>query len=431
MINEPDELRYDTMRCNKSDNYPICNELLFSDSDITKNIYNKMLGVVLRQGDEIIDSQWAIFKRIIAGANADFEAIEYLRMAKQFDENDLQKFIELCSETPLKYRFILDSMVLSSLSQNPDNQYKLIIAFCEVFKIEKNEVKFLSSMAKAIVEMDLLLYVDASYCKPFEIEDKVFYGYFLILQSYLKNEKNITILQGFDFIKDPVNVFEESQKADKLAIINIDLSPITTSTMPFSIKNKTMLLLSGCTMKGSREPVSIEGCQNVKLLNMTIADFQNRTLCIEKVDTMLIKNCLFENCNYTFHFDLFSYRGSFEDYAGGVIYSKEKHNGVVIIDDCRFISCGTDILGFPKISPCISNIKCDVRNSVFLNCYSRIHPEFEQGKFEQHYKEILKILEKRDIRLKKPFMFSEDSKECNCTIVNSPMFNNYSDTNMG
>ena len=104
LFTEPNEL-YETMQRNKPDNYPISNDLLFCSGEGSKTAYIKMLGVVLRQNEEINEAQQAIFKRIIAGANSDFEAIEYLRMAKPFDENDLQIFIECLLHDKTFYAF--------------------------------------------------------------------------------------------------------------------------------------------------------------------------------------------------------------------------------------------------------------------------------------------------------------------------------------
>ena len=404
MINETNKWLYDTMQRDKPKNYSINNELLANSLDVTKTLYLKMLGVVLQQNNEINEPQQIFYKRIIAGANVNLEAVEYLRMSQQCDETDIQTFIEVCNDAFLKYRFILDSMILCCLNVNRSEQYKLIVAFCEMLKIEKKEIEFLASMAKAIVEINLLLYAEACCQRPANIADKVFYDYFLILQSYLKDEENITVIQGFDFLNEPCEVFEASRVADNLALINIDLSPITASEVSFSLRDKTKLIFSGCVINGNNHPLYIERCQNVKILNSRITNFNKRTLCIESIDTMLIKNSCFNNCKNTFDWPA---RLSGDSYVGGVIYSKEKHNGVVVIDGCQFVSCGTWNSKNARANPCISNIDCDVRNSDFMNCYCHT----------RNYGDI-----------QNSYMFTDNSKESNCKAINSPKFKNYPNT---
>lgn len=405
LINETNKWLYDTMQRDKSKNYPIDNELLANSLDVTKTLYLKMLGVILQQNNEINEPQQIFYKRIIAGANVNLEAVEYLRMAQQCDETDIQTFIEVCNDAFLKYRFILDSMLLCCLNVNRSEQYKLIVAFCEILKIEKKEVEFLASMAKAIVEINLLLYAEACCQRPTNIADRVFYDYFLILQSYLKDKENITIIQGFDFLNEPCEVFEASRGADNLVLINIDLSPITSSESSFSLTDKTKLLFSGCVITGNKHPLNIERCHNVKIINCRISNFNNRTICIEAIDNMLIKNCFFNNCHNTFS-QPNSLGGNY--YAGGVIYSKGKYNnGIIVIDGCRFVSCGTWNNKNATASPCISNVKCEVINSVFENCYchTRNYGNTQYGQ-----------------------LFTDDSKEIDCKFFNSPKFKNYPNT---
>lgn len=171
LLDERNRALCETLQSDRFADYQVSNEFLTNSTDIIKDTYLKMLGVVLRQGDEINEYQKALFKGIIAGANVDYAFIDYLRRAKQFDETDIKVFVEVCNSRPLQCRFVLDSLILSSLSRNHKEQFELISVFCKILKIENDVVFFLASMAKAIVEMNLILYINTCYKKPDNIID--------------------------------------------------------------------------------------------------------------------------------------------------------------------------------------------------------------------------------------------------------------------
>ena len=357
-------MQFDTLKLN-----PIKNELLANSTDIIKNTYLKMLAVVLRQGNEVNEKQDTIFREIVAGAYVEYEAIDYLRMAKQLNESDISKFEELCSNTVLKYRFVLDSFVLSSLCGDSQEQCELIVEICDTVNIDKNEIGFLSLMAKAIVTMELTLYANAVYQKPTNIIDKVYYGYYLILQSYFKEIKGIEIIQGFDFIERPISVVTaDARSIGGLAYINMDLTSIVRNES-LCFYNKTYLLISGCVFMGSEYPIKIENCKDVKIINSKFMYFKKRALQIETINNVLVDNSEFTSCFIEFVLRGRSTVSSPKTFAGGVVYSEKKDIGVMVMNNCHFDSCGTKNQKGAIAAPCITNIDCEVRNSTFKNCF--------------------------------------------------------------
>ena len=400
MLNERNRALCETLQSDRFADYQVSNEFLTNSTDIIKDTYLKMLGVVLRQGDEINEYQKALFKGIIAGANVDYAFIDYLRRAKQFDETDIKVFVEVCNSLPaLQYRFVLDSLILSSLSMNHKEQFELISVFCEILKIENDVVFFLASMAKAIVEMNLILYINTCYKKPDNIIDQVYYGYSVILKLYFKNVEKMTILQGFDFSKEPISIAEDEGNNGILTIIKMDFSSIIRNQC-FKLSNIKNILICNCEIEGGEYPISIEKCENVKFLNTKFMNFKKRALLFESVGAMYFNNCIFSLC-----YNSFIRRNSFgaSDCIGGVMYSSENNNGLIVMDDCQFISCGTINSKGAIAAPCISNINCKVQNSIFENCFCQNNNKF-QYKNER-------------------YMFTENSTQINCKLSNSPMFN--------
>ena len=66
---------------NKAKNYPIYNNVLNMETDYIKNSYFKMLAVILQQGQEIYDSQRALFERQVEGVECDYQVTDYFRQA--------------------------------------------------------------------------------------------------------------------------------------------------------------------------------------------------------------------------------------------------------------------------------------------------------------------------------------------------------------
>ncbi len=435
LINLSNELSYETMTDTIDIlEYPINNELLANSTEVVKNTYLKLLGVVLWQAEEVNEYQQAMFKGIIAGANVDYEAVDFLRKARQFDENDIKTFVEVCCEKALQFRFVLDSIILSCLSKDYKKQFKLIIEFCKILKVKDNEVEFLSSMAKAIVKLDLLLY--ANICceknKPSTITDKVFYGYYLILQSYVMETENTTVIQGFDFNTEPVEVDKKCKKKGSLALINIDLSPLLVKR--YMLTDKDCIILSGCEVKNVECPLTIKNTKSILIINSKFINLNHKALVFESVGDVQIKNVEFNNC-----FSILSERAIIDGFAkltisraisetlrtkirdvdiftSGVVLSEGNNIESMILDNCYFVSCGilfTDSSygcnGFLSLCrayrvefrPLITNITCNLRNCVFEDCFFG-SKGWNSGEMR---------------------MFSKESEQFNCEFKNSPNFN--------
>lgn len=77
---------------NKAKNYPIYNSVLNMETDYIKNLYFKMLAVILQQGQEISDSQRALFERQVAGVECDYQVTDYFRQALEIE---IEEYVDL------------------------------------------------------------------------------------------------------------------------------------------------------------------------------------------------------------------------------------------------------------------------------------------------------------------------------------------------
>lgn len=169
----------DYLNNNVAERYPIKNDDLANSTDYIKNGYLKMLAVVLQQAEDISASQINVFRRIIEGAETDKTAEDFLRMALEIEVEDYIEFTNECKELSLKYRWVLDILILTYVRKQDIKQVTLVAQFCESLEISKNELKYIATMAGAIISMNEADCVTAYEIKEESIPDNVFSDYWI------------------------------------------------------------------------------------------------------------------------------------------------------------------------------------------------------------------------------------------------------------
>lgn len=354
---------------NKAENYPIKNDSLRDSTDFIKNGYLKMLAVILQQAGEITDGQLTIYKRIWAGAQSELAAEEFLRMALSVEIEDFVNFTGECKEIDLKYNFVLDAIILIGVEEKKEEQIRLVVGFCEALGIAKEEIRYLATMAKAILEMNDSAYIDAYEVKVDSIPDMVFQGYmYLITKSCICGNDNLTIFQPSCAEDVNLQMLEKLREVDtpniKLVNLEIDLDEYFMCFV-----EKASVILESCVIRGgSRQPIIFGNCKKVEIRNTEFIDFKSRTLELESVDSMWIVGCVFRNCLY--HYNHYSYSDDWKE-LGGVIYSERpEENGRINIEKTTFENCGGKNESSKNSATFISNVSCIVNGSSFTNCWN-------------------------------------------------------------
>ena len=385
----------------KAKRYPINNKILWESTDFIRNGYLKMLAVIMQQADEITEAQMCIFKRIVTGSGTEENYNQYLRMALDIEIEDFLKFTDELKRIALKYRFILDAVILVGVEKKNDEQIALVAEFCEVLGIERNNVWYITAMARAILEMNLSKYVDAYEIKTDTVPDYIFNDYmYLISKSCICCNDHLTIFQPTCDKDVTVEVLEKIKTLNtprvKLINVTVDLSEY-----PLLFSDREEVIIESCHFtKGLKYSVSFKNCKNVRFSNTTFDYFKYRAINVENVRNLTIQGSYFYDCR--FHYEECS--GDWKLF-GGVIYSDKPFEiGEVNIQDSVFKTCG----GVNKVcfyrTACISNIKCNVNNCTFNNCW--------------HWHNINVI----DPNEPRRTMFVSGSKAIHCNIENSALF---------
>lgn len=386
---------------NKEKNYPISNELLVDETDFIKNSYLKMLAVVLQQSENITGAQLVIFKRIVAGARADVSVEDYLRMALDIEIGEYVDFVSECKNSILKYRFILDSIIITAVDERREDQIKLIAEFCESLGIEKRELEYLTTMAKAILEISNSGYMDAYEIKVDSIPEQVFNGYMhLVTQGSIFSNANMTIVQSFGTEQVTVETLDK-MKALNTPIVKLINVEVDLSAYPLEFNKKTKVIFEGCKFTGgSKYAISFSDCEQVLIQDTSFEQFNAIALNVKHVVKMEIKRCVFRNCIRKYSY---ADRSEGVHKREGLIYSAApSKNGDIVINETVFEQCQvwTD---YYTDSVIISNINCHAIRCEFIQCQHQ-----QDNWWTQNGNSAV--------------LFTDDSKETACTFKESDKF---------
>lgn len=381
-----------------AERYPIANEPLAASTDFIRNGYLKMLAVVLQQAGSVTLAQQALFQRILAGARTEKTAEDYLRSALSVTIDDYLQFTAECRELPLKYRWLLDALLLTCTETRTEEQLRLIAQFCESLGLAKNEIDSIASMAKAILTLKEADYVSAYEKKAATVPAETFSGYLaLLVKSGLCHNEHLTLFVPIGKENITAQILKKIDELDT-SCVEICGATLDIGACSLMFSGREKIVLDHCHFTGGdTQPLGFSSIQEVEFRQCTFTSFQSRTLFFRDVQTIQITGCKFENCIY-------SYRDHSNDWKqlGGVISGSNIQRCDII--DSSFIDCGGINSAYYYRSAFISDIKSNVDNCSFINCW--------------HYNNGTS----KDPDDLKRTMFTSESWATNCTFENSARF---------
>lgn len=390
---------------NTAEQYPVLNKELADNTDYIKNGYLKMLAVVLQQSGEISNAQLEMFRRIVAGAETEKRAEDFLRMALEIEVEDYIRFTVECKELELRYRWILDAIILTCTQERTKEQLRLIAHFCEAYEVSKEELEYIAMMAKAIVCMREEDYVTAYEMQANSVPDSVFSDYmYLILDDCICCNEHMTIFRPTYREEVTAQALERIGETDTPCITIIG-AVIDMSTCKIAFSDKQKVILEDCCFTGgNKNAVNFVSCGEVIIKKCLFNNFSSRTLIFNEVASVVIEDCEFLECRFKYNTSSDAWKA-----LGGVIYSEKPTSiGRCDLIGTSFEKCGgINVNNYYRYyrSAIISNIKCVVDGCNFNNCWNyglmnNIDPEDERRT-----------------------MFVKASSATNCSYENTAVFN--------
>lgn len=411
---------------NKAKNYPIENSMLYESEDFIKNGYLRMLAVVLQVGNNITEGQLNLYKRIVEGASAENTTEEYMRQAMEIEIQEYTDFVNSCKEEELRYRFVLDAILLAADGDNKEGQLKFIASFCENIKMSKEELDYLASMAKAILEQSEAEYVDTFVEKSLEdISEDLFAEYMNAIfdrQDKIYASDNAILFRPLSESDVTASGIEAIQQA-KQPYVRIIGAHINLDAWNLSLvfKEKEYVIFEDCVFSGAGKNMiaskfnllNLQSCKNVLIYNCEFKNFDTPVLLVEKIGDMRIINTKFEKCIYCYDRECRRW-----EKLGGVIQStKPEAMGNIQIDNCKFEDCGGKNVSDYESSEIISNCKIKSLESTYINCWNYndcYHKDGFRGEL---------VGGEIDYDSNQRTLFTSKSRAINCTFKNSAYFN--------
>ena len=204
-------------------------------------------------------------------------------------------FIELCKEMSVKYRFILDSLLLTAVDLKDESQIKLIASFAEDLKVSKEELQYLVSLAKAILEQNLTNYVSLETNYSNNVPNNVGKEYVgTMFQGQIYSNNTLTIIyssQENDVSIDKLNIIAEHNTP----MIKLENIHVSIAQYPLAFQDYQEVIIENCAFDGEKYPIKFINCDKVIIKSCVFRGFSYFAINEDNVGNMEIKDTLFEN----------------------------------------------------------------------------------------------------------------------------------------
>lgn len=340
---------------NKPANYPIGNEELEKETDFIKNVYFKMLALVLQVGDFVSETQLNIYRRLLAGIGAQYEYSEYFRQALKVETGDFDEFVREYKTKDLRYRFVLDSILLCMDGERKKDQLEFVASMEESLGLKLDEAKYLTKLVKSILLQDSKIYSELQVIPSEQFTYPLFKDYIeLFAKGYVwKTPKEVYLYspskEEFDIAGESKTLkFQETIVQFKNLII--DVSKIQ---LEFSVN--TELKFENCEFKGGNYPISIIGTKEVEFKNCTFRNFVDTAIMEDGIGNVVFENCEFLDCKVS------PYKYNRMDFHKSLVFLKPKESFGFFADEGER----------HKFSPYTINNKQAVPSNRFINTIFR------------------------------------------------------------
>lgn len=326
-IEQINKLR-DYINKTKADNYPITEHLLEKATDYHKNLYFKIICMVIQYSENILMEQTMLLQRLVKGCNAENSVEDYMRQALEVEIEDYKEFAEQLSGN-LKYAFVMDVLIISNLSKCEDKYNQFLAELFESIGITVNELLYISQVCKSILHMDAAELENAQKNKPRDVLYNIIrpYLYFAgtlsdtqeLLHYYCNSAKELRNLDNFytEVISNTV-IYEN---------LKIDLSEVQLKFI-----GCLKVVFKHCEIIGEKKSIIFESVINVEFENCSFYGFQKKVINASSLKSLSLKECTFSECGFAGKHPTSSV------VYGGVIYISDKM-GSVYVNNCKFSNC--------------------------------------------------------------------------------------------
>ena len=154
----------------KTEMYAISNPETAELDEYIKSLYIKMLCTVVQYENDPSEMQLLYLRRLHKGIQIDNSIEDFMRMALDITEVDVQEFIAIMRDNHTRYYFALEGILLVSMGKGEHANYEYLGELIELICISKMELEYLSTVARSILEQDPEYYDKAKSIAPESVE---------------------------------------------------------------------------------------------------------------------------------------------------------------------------------------------------------------------------------------------------------------------
>jgi hypothetical protein len=372
----------DWLKAGRGERHPIAEHPLKNEEHLLKNLYLKHLCSILLYDNQAGEEQKLMLDRLVAGAEAENDTEDYLRMSLEVSNESMAQLIERVEK--LKYAFVLDALILCHIGKCGEKQAAFIAEIADALKTDTAGMKFIAAFAKAVLTMDAALLDEAANIRPKQISKEYFAYYARVMgaeRKWLQTTENelVEIMAGVS--EDCVVVHREFVSKKQIVF-------------PKGVN----IIFRDCDFKGDKS-VKFKSFKTVVFEDCRFSNFNEETVFLGSAAQAKFVNCEFTNCVKRHD----SISNEWLE-LGGVIRKGGNSKTVIYINGCRFTDCGgvnsSNYFRSSIISDCFVE---ECVNSVFSGCW--------------HYSNS----KNRDPEDKRRVLFSNVKHHENNKIINSAM----------
>ena len=307
----------------KAELYPLKNAMLAEKEEYIKSLYLRMLCALIRYTGEPSTMQVLYVRRLIAGINAEAAFEDYMKMALDLNTTDVDEFIAAYKQDTLKHYFCIDAIILLSVAENAEKNYELLAELVEMLGINREQLKYLSAAAKAIVMQSSELFDEAKKLLPDSLLNLSLFHY---IDGFYTGKIVDTYEKRHLYSPNKGMIDLTSYNAKQVIIENIS----ATLQHDVDFIGCEEVIIRSCKFYDSKYKFNFIGIGKVTIEDCEISNFSNRVACFTGVNNIIIDGNKFVNCGCTGE----------SDTVGGVFYCSEEGSiDFVILQNNELLNC--------------------------------------------------------------------------------------------
>lgn len=281
-----------------------------------KNIYYKMLCLVVQYEEEISKEQKAYIEALLEGTEGCCEVEDCMNAAMEIEAEEFQASLNTLKEAKWSVNFALDMQLLIQEGSKEEALWQLADKFMDTLEVNEEEKEYLKLLAGSIEEKSVAKYIAAEDKRPDSIPWEKFSFY---AQEFVEGINDGIVISESDELCMICNYREEKQQVKLKQMIRglikaennkVELSNVVQSKkvvlknlkiegfdeVGLFFNNCTEVLVENCEFIGGESYLNCNGCEKIEFLGCDFLEFTTRVLELNEIGKIDFEKCNFEEC---------------------------------------------------------------------------------------------------------------------------------------